>query len=474
MPTGGRLFFSESFWYSYFVSVKARYFSLILIVLSVLLCASCNRSPGWGILLWAAEKEGIPSGTVLPVYIRSNIEKVWVVGIPRKYRKPGDKNRKIEIPLSKLELVGGRSAAEKRAGEFSEYALIYAETLQDGLPIRDAPDNGARRVYRLRAGEVIKIIKLVEGIPAISATGDPLPGEWFRVLTEDGTSGYCFSYRLRLFDYTAGPLNSTPAQAEDARDPELESVLSKIWVAEIYGEMLESGNIDIDAFSKHWGFSTGEDTGVANVFLPDADLSFPYNSIRSEGGNSWRFEGAMLSMRLRSPTTLAVQFAESGDAASNSIRRTALFVNIPTLLDDVIVQEETRRETLFNSLYMEGPIFSSVSYGRLYLSNERDFLWEGFERLIPSIIPAAVLGRGKIEMRLFLPANLAAQYDGAVTFKFKSINGQDIPVNFFYTIDSGDGLGGVSLEYIPASNIDGNRVLTRDSSPVIIYFYQAD
>jgi hypothetical protein len=443
----------------------------ILVTVTALFFASCGKRPGWGVLLWAEEDEGIPSGTVLQVYIKSNIEKVWVVGIPREYRKSGDKTQKIEIPLTKLELVGSKQAAQKRAAEFSEYALVYAETLQDGLPIRDAPDNGARRVYRLRAGEIIKIIRQVEGSPAISATGEPLPGDWFRVLTEDGTSGYCFSYRLRFFNHVAGPLNSAPVQAEEKRDPGLENLLSKIWVAEIYGEMLDQGNIDIEALSKHWGFSPGEDTGIANIFLPDTDLSFPYSSIQSDGDNSWHFEGADLSMKLRSPTTLAVQFAENG---TRGIRRTALFLNITTPLDDVIVQEETRRGSLYNAIYMEGPIFSSVSYGHLYLSEERDFLWEDLERLIPSVIPSAALGRGKIEMRLFLPPNLAAQYDGALTFKFKSISGPDIPVNFLYTIDAGDGLGGIRLEYIPASNIDNNRVLSRDSSPIIIYFYQAN
>jgi hypothetical protein len=277
-------------------------------------------------------------------------------------------------------------------------------------------------------------------------------------------------------------LNFTATPVEENSDPELESVLSKTWVAEIYGEMIDNGNVDIEAFSKHWGFSPGEDTGVANISLSDTDISFPYSSIHSDGSHSWRFDGTTLSMRLRSPTTLAVRFtagngrdeAAAGDTWSSGSWRTVLFINLPTSLDDLIVQEETRREVLFNSIYMEGPIFSSANYGRLYLDGDRNFLWENFERLIPSVVPAAALGRGKIDMRLFLDANLAAQYDGAFTFKFKSINGPDIPVNFLYTIDSGNGLGGIRLEYIPVSNINNNRVLGRDSSPVIIYFYQTD
>jgi hypothetical protein len=460
------------------VRVRRRYYLFVLAVIAGLTCASCRGKLGWGILLWAVEDEGIPSGTVLPVYIRSNIEKVWVAGIPKEYGNSADKNAKIEIPLSKLEFAGSKRAAKKRATEFGEYALIYAETLQDGLPVRDAPDNGARRVYRLRLGEIIKVIKLVEGHPAISATGDPLPGDWFKILTEDGTNGYCFSYRLKLFEHTVGPLNSDDADVEEKSDPELESVLSKTWVAGIYGEMLDKGTIDIEAFSKHWGFSTGEDTGIANIFLDDTDLSFQYSAIRPDGSHSWRFEGAALAMELRSPATLAVRFAtgsgDGGDSLSGGNWRTALFINLPTSLDDHIVQEETRRGALFKKIYMEGPGFSSASYGRLYLSDRQEFLWEEFERLTPQVIPAAALGRGRVDMRLFLAENLSAMYDGAFTLRFKSINGPDVQVNFLYTIDSGDGLGGIRLEYVPASKINNNRVLSRDSSPVIIYFYQSD
>jgi hypothetical protein len=58
-----------------------------LILLSwSLLAGSCTRLLGWGVLLWSTDDPLIPSGTVLPVYMRSNIDQVWVVGIPEEYR----------------------------------------------------------------------------------------------------------------------------------------------------------------------------------------------------------------------------------------------------------------------------------------------------------------------------------------------------------------------------------------------------
>ena len=92
----------------------------------LLLASSCSRFLGYGVLLWSSEDPPVPSGTVLPVYIRSNIDKVWVVGIPREYRAVGSRIDKFEIPLSKLELAGSRKKARGRAEAFSPYALLYA------------------------------------------------------------------------------------------------------------------------------------------------------------------------------------------------------------------------------------------------------------------------------------------------------------------------------------------------------------
>jgi hypothetical protein len=137
---------------------------------------------GYGVLLWSIDDPPIDSGTVLPVYIRSNIEKIWVVGIPDASRS--NRDYKLEIPLSQLEFTGSRNSAVQWAQNFSQYALSYAENMQDGLPIRDSPDNNSRRVYRLRLGEIIKILGTARGNPPISASGDPLPGNWYRVFIQ--------------------------------------------------------------------------------------------------------------------------------------------------------------------------------------------------------------------------------------------------------------------------------------------------
>jgi len=130
-----------------------------------LLLISCSKFSklGYGVLLWSIDDPPVDSGTVLPVYIKSNIEKKWVVGIPEK--SIAQKDYKKEIPLTQLEFIGNKRKAEKWAETFAPYAMMYAENLQDGLPIRDNTDNNSRRVYRLRLGEVVKVLGVAKGNP---------------------------------------------------------------------------------------------------------------------------------------------------------------------------------------------------------------------------------------------------------------------------------------------------------------------
>ena len=441
------------------------FFKHIFLVLAVLLISSCSRLLGYGVLLWSVEDPAVPSGTVLPVYIRSNIDRVWVVGIPKEFRASGKSADKIEIPLSKLELSGSKKKAQERAEAFSPYALLYAETLQDGLPIREHPDNGARRVYRLKVGEIIKVLTPVQGVEAVGASWDPLPGEWYRVLTEDGTTGYCFSYRLKLFDHTGGSLAAIRLDQQDPEDLNLDRLLERTWSAEAYGTMVNNGKIDLDELSYHWCFDPGQDTGIAVIRTKDLELSFEYVKIRSTGTQSWRFEGTPLQMNLRSDTTLAVQFTEG-----NGVLRTLLFVALPSSVDDIILQETARREELFRTIYEYGPVYSSNNYGTLIFSEDGRFSWSGNYLLVPQVISASALGSGVLDMRLHVSDVLSSRYDGAFTMRFDGIGGIGTTTDFIYAIDP----QGLRMEYVPETSLDGVTVVRRASSPVVVYFFKND
>ncbi|MDR3147117.1 MAG: SH3 domain-containing protein [Treponema sp.] len=427
-----------------------------------LLLAGCSGRLGWGVLLWSSEEPAIFSGTVLPVYIRSNINRVWVLGIPDEYRSGKDSPDKFEVPLSHFELVGSKKKARARAEAIGDYRRTYAENLQDGLPIRGSPDNSAQRVYRLKGAEIIKVLAKVEGNPAIGANGEPLPGDWYQVMTDDGTSGYCFSYRLKFFEHNVGPLVVETGDQGSDEDLDLDRVLAQAWWAESYGAMVNTGRFDLEELSRRWGFSPGQDTGIAQIYVSGLDQTFSYTGIRALGNLSWRFEGTNLQMSLRSDTTLAVQFTDGGGAL-----RTLVFVTLATELDDLIVQENARREALFRGFYEQGPVFTSNNYGTLALSPDGSFTWTGNRLLVPQVIPAGARQGGFLSMDLYLASTLQQRYGGAFSMSFDGSAG---PVRFMYLFDT----QGLRIEYAPETSMDGNLVARRASSPIVIYFYRAN
>ena len=485
--------------YALFVRLFALKYAVKPIAIAALLfmcLSSCTRKLGWGVLLWSDEERGIPSGTVLPVYIKSNIEKTWIVGVPKDYAKPGERSAKFGIPLAELDLIGGKSAAKNRAKEFGKYALTYAETLQDGLPIREAPDNSARRVYRLRQGEILKILNVAQGNPAISATGEPLPGDWFRVLTEDGTRGYCFSYRLRLFEHVPGTLVSAPAEDGDKRDAELEKVLTKTWVSEVYSNMVRDRKLDLDALSRKWGFSAGEDTGIAHIYAPatagenagrlaapaaataiernrqETNLTFPYTEIKRLGARDWQLVdsngSSLLLISLLSDTRLSVQYHTAA-----GLPRTLYFTTLSVPLDDLIVQETVRRDDIWAALLAHGSTWRSAYYGRLYLEPNKNIAWSGFDRLVPQYLSNLALPSGRASLPLFLDPALEAIYDGALSIHLNNIGGGTSQANFLYAIEEGTAADqyGLRLEFVPQDNIEDVTVKRRTPSPMILYFY---
>jgi hypothetical protein len=431
-----------------------------LALTGILFLSACSGRLGWGVLLWSSEEPEILAGTVLPVYIRSNIDKVWVVGVPADLKTAGALD-KFEVPLAHLELAGSRKKAQARLEAMGGYGRTYAENLQDGLPIREYPDNGARRVYRLKVSEIIKILVKAAGNPAVGASGDPLPGDWYQVMTEDGTLGYCFSYRLKLFEHEGGPLAVETEEQGEREDPELDRLLARTWSAESYLTMINTGRFDLEELSRHWGFSPGQDTGIAHVFVPGLDETFPYTGIRAAGSRTWRFEGTSLQMSLRSDTTLALQFTEAGGAL-----RSLVFVALAVDVEDLIVQETGRREELLQGLYEQGPVFISNNYGTLALTADGAFTWTGNRLLIPQVIPASARQGGSIAMDLYLAPALQQRYQGALSLRFDGAP----PVRFMYTLDT----QGLRMEYVPDTSMDGNLAARRASSPTVIYFYRTE
>lgn len=422
----------------------------ILAACATLLLVSCTGRIGYGVMNWSAPEYALAAGDVVPVFIQSNIGKVYVVGTGKGFRTHA------EIPLWQLDLYKSRSAARKASDALGEFRHTYALVRLDGLPIRAKPENTARQVYRLKEGQKIKVLAKGTGTPVLAGKS-PLEGEWLEVMADDGTKGWCFSYNLTIFDEREEASVSVAASSTGP-DTALEGLLARPWYPDSFRAMVQDNRVDLSRISPRWGFFPGRDSLVARVETADGLVTFPYTSIQKVDDTTYRFDGSTLSVQVRGPTSILVQYTDEA-----GMPHALYFASLDATPDDLISAEKERRAGVLDSVRKAGPRFVSGNYGVLQFLDGGRFLWSGYQLLSPSVIPAGAGAGGTVEPRCFLPETLASVYDGVLTFSFDS---SPRPVHFLYAL----GTDGLKLEQVSDSNIRDSLVLAQNMTPIVVFF----
>jgi len=376
-------------------------------------------------VLWTIKGTSAKAGSLVPVYLKSNITKVFVIGMG-----DGTKER-LEVPLWQIEMFRSKSAAGKRAAEMADLASLYLIAARDGLPVRGAPTNTAKRVYRLRESEMVKALKRVDG-EAVYTGSEKLPGDWYEVLTLDGTRGYVFSYTMRMFDENSG--NAPDQKAAQTDSTAVNTIFSRTWRPAWYASMIDEATVDLDYFSLRFGLFGDAINKQVRVELPAISKVFQYSAISQDG--DWTvFESTDLRIKFENDSSLLAEWGPTGEAlpedsagwkpGDNFIR----FIAVDKDIREAIRSEEARRadasrrffaSTAANSK-MKGDgtgilKFSSPSAGTLELWPSGLYSWKdtlflpaGFP---PSADDSAPEQKGTITFGLRLSADLATLWQG--------------------------------------------------------------
>lgn len=425
-----------------------------LIIFTLLLATfaftSCSRHIGYGVITWSESTHGLFAGDIVPVYIQSNIGKVYVIGVGKGFRKH------IEIPLWQLNLYKSKGQAKKAAKAMNEYRYSYALVKLDGLPMRALPENTARQVYRFKAGQKVKIVGKGQGSP-VFAGNSPLQGDWLEVMSDDGTLGWCFSYNLALFDERDATGGSAVVDLSGP-DPVLENLLARSWYPDVYRTMLADNRIDLQRIQLSWGFFPGADSNIARIDTAEGIVTFPYSSIIKNDDTTYRFDGSTLIVQIRSEGTIAVQYTDA-----NGMPQVLYFASLDITPEQIVQNEKQRRADILAVILKAGPRFSSGNYGVLQFLPGGRFLWSGYQLLSPSVIPSGAGAGGLVDFRCFLPATLASGFTGVLSFRF---DGTGQWIHFLYTLSS----QGLKLEQVSESNIKDSTVISQNLSPTVIFF----
>ena len=429
--------------------MKKFYFSFLLI-LSILLTSCSDKVMGYSVVLWTIPEHQIKSGDIVPVYIKSNISHVYVIG--------SENGEKIEVALWQLTDPVKKGKVKSIAAKYAENASTYASVKLDGLPCRAEPVNTAKQVYRLRKNEIIKILYKGEGQKPMAGK-TALEGDWYKILTDDGTIGWCFSYNLNLYETNAlgQRVGGNDVVVENEADARWDAISQNVWYPDYFRTMIDSKNIDLTLVHPLYKFTIDAENKKVSLNTSTIHESWDYDGYTKTDDNEYSLNGISLKIIYRRSNFIVLRYTDSSGKPQD-----LNYVTLSESVADIVNAEKERRSQAYMQIWSHGPIFSSSSYGKVEFKEDGSFRWNGFKLLVPSVIDAGTKSTGAASIKYSLSKDLASSYDGVLTMKF---DGMSREVNFLYKLEG----GALRLEDTTGASFTGNQLKSRGVSPVIIY-----
>ncbi|MBI9101412.1 MAG: SH3 domain-containing protein [Spirochaetales bacterium] len=414
----------------------------LFVLLTLIILTGCSEKPvGYGVLLWWNEDTSLTQGNIYPVYSESNIRDTYIItesGAPV-----------VELPRWRMDLFNKEEEAQIFTDNYAPLLGIYGESLKNGQAVRKETSSTAERIYKLREEQIVKVVSKIEPKVTIGSTED----YWYRVLTEDGISGYCFGANLEIFD-----MEERLARKDTLKiDPLIADFLAKPFRPVEFREMVLEKRINLESFNPAIGTFPNLEEKTITVVTEEDTFVFEFDEILEGEPGRFLFGESGMDVKVINPNRLVVHYDNKGASVDQ------LYVVIDGMAG-IIETEKQRQEALFQDLYYMGPAESSA-YGTIAFEGINNFIWEDYGRLVPDIIPRGLDGRGSAEIIYYPASDIKEKYDGVITLNFTPPSSAST-VNFFYNrLDAG-----LKLTHIPLKDIEEGIVERENPSPIIMYF----
>ena len=423
---------------SKYVRIIAGFF---IIIISLTSCS--KKILGYGTILWSEDENSLSTGQNVTVISESELADVYLIS-------DGSNNEPIQIDRWRVAIFEDQILAENNSNIVTEYKNIFARNLKDGLLIRVNSDINSDRAYKMRKGQVLKVYGKTEKISTIGQ----YEGYWYQVITEEGISGYCFDHYLDIYDSSI-----SPEEKGNPADILINTAFTKLYHPSTFIEMIKDSAIDLKYFDPQIGLFPDMENKNLKIVTNNYTINFPWDTPTLVDKRSFELGDNGVIVHVLSDTKLQVNYYYEDQKVITTYY-------VIEGMEDIILSEIERRETLYNSLIEAGSNFYSNAYGNINIQINGSFTWENYDRLVPQIIPAGSEGKGKIRFNKFISNELKIEYTDIISFEFR-YGEKIISINFLYTLD-GEKL---RLTYVPERDINTKNIVSKKSiSPVVIAF----
>ena len=371
-----------------------------------LLLAACGQAPrGYGVVLWSAG--GVPpAGTVIHLIEESSIEDRYLV-----LSAGGDQDEEpVAVERWRVRVFPDAEPATAFAARYAPFTDSYGYAVRSGLPIRTEASATADIIYKLRVGQVTKVLERGAQPERVGV----YENYWYQVLTEDGVAGYTFGEFLPVFQASGDP------HAEAARlradDPTLDHLLATVWRPDYFRAMVITGRYDLRRFRAEYGLFPDPAARVIRLITETGTREFRYRNVDRVGEGRYVFQPRDGASPARFTVHGSHRVSLSYRAAGRQVTR--VFVQLSRDVAESIAAEQERRDRLYRDLVERGAVLHSSGYGTIELGPERRFRWQRFLALVPELLPSGLPGTGRVDFRYAPAPELGGSYDTVVSFLF--------------------------------------------------------
>jgi hypothetical protein len=410
---------------------------ILLILTAILFLSSCSAYKGYAVILWAEDTWPYENGDI------ANISRVY--DTDRKYIAIYEKDI-VELAMWRVLYFESYDEAKTFAESYQPFINTYALCRRNDLPVRSEADTGTERVTKLKSGEVVKVIE--KGRQEKIGNMDD---SWYLILTIRGYLGYTYGYYLDISDDPTNFEKKSPTLL----DPEslIEALLDNTWVPEIIEEMVKSGIYDLNVLKKYYGLTLDQEEKKVILNLPGFNKVYQYTSIAKTASGKLTFAGTDLTVEISpSSNKILVHYVKNEKSVKSEL------IMLDKDLNQIIREEQQRRNDLFSSIMSNGNVLRSQTGGTIRLASNWSFTWEDWASLSPHIIPENSSGQGNVDFKYFLSFGLRSRYDGAITFYFKGNPGFER--TFAFTLAGNS----IKMIYVPGQDIENLMIMRASSS----------
>ena len=406
---------------------------------------SCGpRIIGHAVVLWPAAGTNLDHGAVVPVVARSEVQDQLVLW---------DGDIEHTFDSWRVEFFDDDDDAIAFAGRFAPWRTVYGQAARNALPVRERPDRSTATVYRLRSGEVTKIITRADE-PSDEAG---LVDYWYQVLTTEGVGGWVFGFHLELVSASGRALQ--PENENDRAARLLADISAVVWRPDYFAEMIETSRVDLTRFGTQFGLFGDLEAAAFTIVLPGVQRRFTYRKARLTSGDRLEFTGTELVLIARA-SDLVAQYSVDGQEYRT------VFVAIERSVAEIVAVERERRRQALQAITRGGARLTSTTFGTIRVAANGALSWSNFDRLVPDVLPPNFTGAATIQIDQFLSNPLVGRYDGALRI---AIGATESVVLLYTLVDDG-----LRLVYVPARVTRSNIVVEEPVSSVVMFFRYAD